>query len=139
MSGHVFIYRGDNNVDDVWAPSSHCKRCVVVSYSRSHRWYMRGFRGVLVNFALLSPPAIATTSLGKSKHCRGRCQDPLRRIATAGGSVEFLEWLLFQKFVLAVVKSFFAEVGVRSRARKERETIRACHENHVSANNDDLS
>jgi hypothetical protein len=106
MSGHVFIYRGDNNVDDVWAPSSHCKRCVVVSYSRSHRWYMRGFRGVLVNFALLSPPAIATTSLGKSKHCRGRCQDPLRRIATAGGSVEFLEWLLFQKFVLAVVKSF---------------------------------
>jgi hypothetical protein len=67
---------------------------------------MRGFRGVLVNFALLSPPAIATTSLGKSKHCRGRCQDPLRRIATAGGSVEFLEWLLFQKFVLAVVKSF---------------------------------
>jgi hypothetical protein len=107
MSGHVFIYRGDNNVDDVWAPSSHCKRCVVVSYSRSHRWYMRGFRGVLVNFALLSPPAIATTSLGKSKHCRGRCQDPLRRIATAGGSVEFLEWLLFQKFVLAVVKSFY--------------------------------
>jgi hypothetical protein len=32
-----------------------------------------------------------------------------------------------------------AEVGVRSRARKERETIRACHENHVSANGDDLS
>jgi hypothetical protein len=32
-----------------------------------------------------------------------------------------------------------AEVGLRSRARKERETIRACHENHVSANGDDLS
>jgi hypothetical protein len=62
-------------------------------------------RGVLVNFAHLCPPAAATRPLGKPKHRGERCYDQLKPVATAGRSVVFLEWLLFQNSVLAVIPS----------------------------------
>lgn len=64
------------------------------------------FRDMLVDFALLFLPTVATRPLGRPKHRGGRYYDPLKPVATAGRSVVFLEWLLFQKSVLAGMKKF---------------------------------
>jgi hypothetical protein len=62
-------------------------------------WHARRFRAPF-------PACGRGEAPGDTKHRRGRCYGPSKLIATAGRSICSFEWLLFRKFVLAVVKNF---------------------------------
>jgi hypothetical protein len=72
------------------------------------RGRVRCFRGMLVDFALLFPPAATARLRGAQKHGRGRCYGPSKLIATAVRSICSFEWLLFRQFVSAVVQKGYA-------------------------------